>query len=62
MATKQVTHEIYRKTAEGQSELVETKTFEVEVPTQEEVIAEKEAQLLEMYAELEALKAAQNGG
>lgn len=28
----------------------------------EEQIADKEAKLLEMYAELEALKAAQNGG
>lgn len=31
-----------------------------EVPTQEELIAEKEAQLLEMYDEIQAMKAAQN--
>jgi len=29
---------------------------EVELPTQEEIIADKEAQLLEMYNELQALK------
>jgi len=35
------------------SQVIET---EVEVPTDEEIIAEKEAKLLEMYAELQALK------
>ena len=35
------------------SQVIET---EVEVPTDEELIAEKEAKLLEMYAELQALK------
>lgn len=56
MATIQKSQHVYRKTAEGQSEFVETVTFEVEEPTQEEIIAQKEAKLLEMYAELEALK------
>ena len=40
----------------GVSVLVETIETEVEVPTQEEVIAEKEAALLAMYEELEELK------
>lgn len=35
---------------------------EVELPTQEEIIAEKEAELLKMYAELQELKASQTEG
>lgn len=37
-------------------ELLETKIHEIEGPTQEEVIAQKEAQLLAMYQELKVLK------
>ena len=40
----------------GVSVLVETIEIEVEVATQEEVIADKEAALLAMYKELEELK------
>ena len=36
--------------------LVEVKFIEVDEPTQEELIADKEAQLLAMYEELNALK------
>jgi len=50
--------EIYTRNQDGTVILVETK--QVEQPTQEEVIADKEAKLLEMYQELEALKAQQN--
>jgi hypothetical protein len=35
------------------ADVIET---EIKVPTQEELIAEKEAELLKMYAELQALK------
>ena len=40
----------------GIAQYVETITVEVEVPTQEELIADKEAELLAMYQELEELK------
>lgn len=36
--------------------LVEVQFIEVDEPTQEELIAQKEAELLAMYAELKALK------
>jgi hypothetical protein len=36
--------------------LVKVEYIEVEGPTQEELIAQKEAQLLALYAELQALK------
>ena len=36
--------------------LVEVKFIEVDEPTSEELIAEKEAELLKIYAELNALK------
>jgi len=47
----QIRHEIYNE--EG---LVTVEFIEVESPTQEELIQEKEAQLLAMYEELKALK------
>ena len=47
----QVRHEIY-----DDNGLVEVKFIEVDEPTQEELIAEKEAELLKMYAELNELK------
>jgi hypothetical protein len=47
----QVREEIY-----DDNGLVEVKFIEVDEPTQEELIAEKEAELLKMYAELNALK------
>jgi hypothetical protein len=47
----QIRHEIYNE--EG---LVTVEFIEVEGPTQEELIAQKEAQLLAMYEELKALK------
>lgn len=56
MATETITTQIYKKQADGTMQLVDTYTEEVEMPTQEELIAEKEAALLAMYAELEALK------
>jgi hypothetical protein len=47
----QIREEIY-----DDNGLVEVKFHEVDEPTQEELIAEKEAKLLEIYAELNALK------
>jgi hypothetical protein len=47
----QIRQEIY-----NESGLVEVKFIEVDEPTQEELIAEKEAELLKIYAELNELK------
>jgi hypothetical protein len=48
----QVRNEIYDETG-----LVRVEFIEVDQPTQEELIAQKETQLLEMYQELQTLKA-----
>ena len=47
----QIREEIY-----DDNGLVEVKFIEVDEPTSEELIAEKEAQLLKIYAELNELK------
>ena len=47
----QIRQEIY-----DDNGLVEVKFIEVDEPTQEELIADKEAQLLAMYDELNAIK------
>ena len=47
----QIREEIYNNNG-----LVEVKFHEVDQPTQEELIAEKEAELLKIYAELNELK------
>lgn len=47
----QVRNEIY-----DENGLVKVVFIEVDEPTQEELIAQKEAELLTMYKELEALK------
>ena len=47
--------EIYEM-VDGVSTLIEIIEQEVEVPTQEEIIAEKEAELLKVYAEIQELK------
>ena len=47
----QIRNEIYDKNG-----LVEVVFIEAEGPTQEELIAQKEAQLVAMYEELKALK------
>jgi hypothetical protein len=47
----QIRNEIYDDTG-----LIRVEYIEVEGPTQEELIAQKEAELLAMYAELKALK------
>lgn len=47
------THEIYERLEDGTTVLKETKT--VIIPVQD-IIADKEAELLKIYAELQALK------
>jgi hypothetical protein len=47
----QIRKEIYNETG-----LVRVEFIEVDEPTQEELIAQKEAQLLEMFEELKRLK------
>lgn len=47
----QIREEIY-----DENGLVEVRYIEVEEPTQEELVAQKEAELLAMYNELKALK------
>ena len=47
----QIRKEIYNETG-----LIKTVFIEVEGPTQEELIAEKEAQLLALYDELKVLR------
>lgn len=54
-----ITKEVYRKLEDGSMELVSTEEITVEGPSVEEQIAQKEADLLQMYADLEALKASQ---
>ena len=46
----------WKKLEDGTMELVSDVNIEVDEPTQEEIIAEKEAALLAMYKELEDLK------
>ncbi len=50
--------QVYTTDENGKAVLVSTET--IEVPSIDDHIAQKEAKLLEMYAELEALKAQQN--
>ena len=51
----QIRNEIYDKNG-----FVEVVFIEVEGPTQEELIAQKEAQLLALYEELKSLKGVEN--
>ena len=55
MAIEIVKKEIY-KVVDGTAVKIETIEEEVEVQTAEELIAEKEAKLLELYEELKQLK------
>lgn len=56
MATEIINKHIYRTDENGIAQYVETVQIEIEVPNQEELIAQKEQELLNMYNELEALK------
>lgn len=50
------TNEIWEKQEDGSMKLVESIVTEVNEPTPEQIIAEKEAELLRMYQEIQALK------
>lgn len=56
MAKQIHTNEVFKMNENGEMVLVHTETVEVEVPASEEIIAEKEAELLKIYAEIQALK------
>jgi len=49
-------NETFEKNENGEMILVHSEIVQVEVPTQEQIIAEKEAELLKIYAEIQALK------
>lgn len=56
MNTEIITKEIYKVNENGETVLVDTLDVEVKIITPEEIIAEKEAELLKVYAEIQALK------
>ena len=60
MSEKKILREEIYETVDGVSTLIEVIEKEIEVPTIEEVIAEKEAKLLEMYEEIQKLKSETN--
>ena len=53
---QKVNKEIWKKDIDGTMILLETIQIEIEVPTQEEIIAEKEAELIAIYNEIQNLK------
>ena len=60
MSEKKIAREEIYEFVDGITTLVEVIEKEIEVPTVEEVIAEKEAKLLEMYEEIQKLKTETN--
>lgn len=57
MSEKKIAREEIYETVDDVTTLIEVIEKEIEVPTVEEIIAEKEAKLLEMYEEIQKLKA-----
>jgi hypothetical protein len=57
MSEKKIAREEIYETVDDITTLIEVIEKEIEVPTVEEIIAEKEAKLLEMYEEIQKLKA-----
>ena len=57
--TIQQVNEVWEKAVNGTMRLVSSEIVEVEVPTQEELIAQKEAELVKMYEEIQAMKQSQ---
>ena len=47
---------VWRKLEDGTMELVSNKDIEIETPSTDDLIKDKEDKLLEMYKELEELK------
>jgi hypothetical protein len=60
MSEKKIAREEIYKEVDGISTLIEVIEKEIEVPTVEEIIAKKEAKLLEMYEEIQKLKSETN--
>ena len=56
MAQQTINKKVWRKLEDGTMELVSDTNIQVDVPTNEELIAEKEAKLLEIYSEIQQLK------
>lgn len=56
MKTEIINQKVWRKLEDGTMELVSNKDIEVEVLTTEEIIADKEAEMLAMYNEIQKLK------
>lgn len=56
MNTDIINQMTWRKLKDGTMELVSNEDIEVEVPSTEDLIKDKEDKLLEMYKELEELK------
>ena len=48
--------DIFERQEDGSVKYIRTETIQVDEPTAEEIIAEKEAELLKIYAEIQALK------
>jgi hypothetical protein len=53
---KQVTNETWQKQEDGTMKLIHTETIEIEEKTPEQLIAEKEEELFNKYAELLAMR------
>lgn len=51
-----INREHYKVDERGKVELIKTETFDLDLPTEEELIAEKESQLLALYDEIQKLK------
>ena len=51
-----VNKQVYKKNEDGSMSIVEETQIEVNIPSTEEQIAQKEAKLLKMYEEIQALK------
>jgi len=60
MAKQTITIHKYSTDENSVASYIGSEEVEVEVATEEELIAEKEAQLLAIYAELQAMKNEQN--
>jgi len=56
MNTEIINQMVWRKLEDGTMELVSNKDIEIETPSTDDLIKDKEDKLLEMYKELEELK------
>lgn len=51
-----INREHYKVDENGKVELIKTETFDLDLPTDDELIVEKESQLLSLYDEIQKLK------